>query len=57
MPVGGFIVDIGCSAKVMYAQLGCGLSCAALSLFSETSPLIGQQSAVQAKGMGFDVAR
>ena len=36
----------------MYAQLGCGLSYAALSLFSETSPLIGWHSAVQAKGMG-----
>ena len=31
---------------------GCGLSCSELSLLSETSPLIGQHSAVQPKGMG-----
>ena len=38
--------------SIMDAQYGCGLSCAALSLLSETSPLIGRHSAVQAKGMG-----
>ena len=36
----------------MDAQKGCGLSCAVLSLLSERSPLIGQHSAVQPKGMG-----
>ena len=36
----------------MDSQKGCGLSCAVLSLLSETSPLIGQHSAVQPKAMG-----
>ena len=36
----------------MDAQKGFGLSCAVLSLLSETSPLIGRHSAVQPKGMG-----
>ena len=37
----------------MDAQKGCGLSCAALILLSETSPLIGRHSA---KGMGLAVS-
>ena len=35
------------SEKIMDDQLGCGLSCAVLSLLCETSHIIGQHSAVQ----------
>ena len=35
------------SGGPMNAQLGCGLSCVVQSLLSESSHLIGQQSAVQ----------
>ena len=35
------------SGGPMDAQLGCGLSCVVQSLLSESSHLIGQQSAVQ----------